>query len=83
MAPDRELAKLAKEAMELAGIPPETTALSSSTEAAQYFQAGYEAIAFGAGPIRGNSHGPNEYNRSDDLEKATLFYEKLIERVCL
>ncbi len=57
--------------------------MATSTEAAQYFLAGYEAIVFGPGSSQGNSHGPNEYNWIEQLEKATRFYEKLIEKTCV
>ena len=56
---------------------------ATSTEAAQYFQAGYEAIVFGPGRSHGNSHSPNEFNTVEQLEKAVLFYEKIIEKTCL
>ena len=82
MTPGHELAKIAREAAEVADIPPEFACLSTSTEAAQYFQAGYESIVFGAGPCLGNSHSPNEHNVLAELEKATVFYEKLIEKIC-
>jgi acetylornithine deacetylase/succinyl-diaminopimelate desuccinylase-like protein len=69
--------------MEHGGIEPALSKEAVSTEAAQYFQSGYESIVFGPGHSVGNSHGPNEHGFLDQLEKATVFYEKLIERVCL
>jgi acetylornithine deacetylase/succinyl-diaminopimelate desuccinylase-like protein len=83
MDSDRELVKICKEAMEAAGIEAELARAAVSTEAAQFYQAGYESVAFGPGHSEGNSHSPNESNSLDQLEKASLFYEKLIERVCL
>lgn len=83
MTPEHELAKLCREAMDAAGVPAVFDKKATSTEAAQFFGAGYEAVVFGPGVSHGNSHGPNEHNLLEQLEKATAFYEKLIERVCL
>ena len=83
MTMNHELVGLCQQAMEDAGMEPKFSKKATATEAAQYFQAGYEAVVFGPGVSHGNSHSPNEYNILDHLEKATLFYEKLIERVCV
>lgn len=83
MGTESEFVKICKEALEAAGIEPTLSKYAMSTEAAQYFQAGYESVVFGPGHAEGNSHSPNEFNSLDELERATTFYEKLIERVCL
>lgn len=83
MTMDHELIQVCRDALDAAGIPAEFMKKATSTEAAQFFQAGYESIVFGPGLSMGNSHSPNEYNLIDQIEKATLFYTKLIERVCL
>ena len=83
MTEDHDLVKICKEAMTAAGIPLKLDKKATSTEAAQYFQAGYEAVVFGPGLSHGNSHSPNEYNLLDQLQKAVTFYEKLIERICV
>lgn len=70
-------------AMETAGIDPIFSKKATSTEAAQYFQAGYPSVIFGPGQSAGNSHSPNEHNVLEQFEKAILFYEKVIEKVCL
>lgn len=82
MTLDHELVKICSSAMEEAGIEPKLDKKATSTEAAQYFQAGYESVVFGPGISHGNSHSPNENNLLEHLEKATLFYEKLIKKVC-
>lgn len=82
MTLDHELVKICTSAMEAAGIEPVLDKKATSTEAAQYFRAGYEAVVFGPGISHGNSHSPNENNLLDHLEKAILFYEKLIAKVC-
>ncbi|MBI3533941.1 MAG: M20/M25/M40 family metallo-hydrolase [Deltaproteobacteria bacterium] len=80
---ESDLIKHCQGAMDLAGLPFGFLKKSSFTEAAIYHQAGFEAVAFGAGVAFGVSNSPNEYNLLDHLDKAILFYEKLIERVCL
>lgn len=83
MTMDHELVQHCKMAMDDAGIEAKFGKKATSTEAAQYFQAGYESIVFGPGMSHGNSHSPNEHNLLEHLEKATFFYEKLIERICV
>lgn len=82
MTLDHDLVKICGEAMKAADIEPAFDKKATSTEAAQYFGAGYEAVVFGPGKSAGNSHSPNENNILEHLEKATDFYEKLIEKVC-
>jgi acetylornithine deacetylase/succinyl-diaminopimelate desuccinylase-like protein len=83
MTLNHDLVKICQEAMINAQIEPLLDKKATSTEAAQYFQAGYEAVVFGPGKSAGNSHSPNEHNILEHLEKATAFYERLIERACL
>lgn len=83
MTQDHELVKICKGAMEGTDIQPHFSKKATSTEAAQYFGSGYEAVVFGPGRSQGNSHSPNEHNQLDHLEKAVTFYERLIEKVCL
>lgn len=83
MTENHDLVRLCKDSMIAAGLPVKLDKKATSTEAAQFFKAGYESVVFGPGVSHGNSHSPNEYQLVDHLEKATLFYEKLIERVCL
>lgn len=82
MTLENELSRICKGAMEEAGLEPKFAKKATSTEAAQYFAAGYEAVVFGPGRSEGNSHSPNEHNLLEHLEKATAFYEKLIEKAC-
>ncbi len=83
LPPDNELVAICGEALEAAGIDPHLDLISSSTEAAQFAAAGYSAVVFGPGSLIGNSHSPNEHLVLEQLDKATAFYEKLIEKVCL
>lgn len=78
-----ELVNTCREAMSSAGLEPALGKKSSATEAAPFAVAGFDAVAFGPGSGDGNSHGPNEHNLLEQIEKATSFYEKLIERVCM
>lgn len=83
MTLEHELVRICKDAMLAAGLPVKLDKKATSTEAALYFKAGYEAVIFGPGVSVGNSHSPNEYQILDHLDSATAFYEKVIERVCL
>lgn len=83
MTLNHELVRICKDAMLAAGLPVKLDKKATSTEAALYFKAGYEAVIFGPGVSHGNSHSPNEYQLLDHLDAATAFYEKVIERVCL
>ncbi len=83
MSMNDPLIDICRDSMESVGIEPLFSKKATSTEAAQYFQAGYQAVVFGPGTSQGNSHSPNEHNRLEDIEKAIGFYEKVIERVCL
>jgi succinyl-diaminopimelate desuccinylase len=82
MTLDHELVRICKDALLGAGLPVRLDKKATSTEAALYFKAGYEAIIFGPGVSVGNSHSPNEFQILDHLEAASNFYEKVIERVC-
>jgi acetylornithine deacetylase/succinyl-diaminopimelate desuccinylase-like protein len=83
MSLEDQLLRICRESMDQAGIKPVFSKISTSTEAAQFFQAGYQAVVFGPGESQGNSHSPNENNVLEQLEKAIDFYEKVIEKVCL
>ena len=83
MSLEDQFLRICRESMNDAGIEPTFSKESVSTEAAQYFQMGYPSVVFGPGKSHGNSHSPNEYNSIEHLEKAILFYEKVIEKVCL
>jgi len=80
---ESELVRVARDSQQLAGIPEKVDKKATSTEAAQYYQAGFDAIVFGPGLSHGNSHSPNEYNIVDHLDKAVHFYDRMIERFCL
>ncbi len=80
---DSELVQLCRGALEAAQLPVAVAKKSSSTEAAQFAAAGFESVVFGPGPALGVSHGPNEFNWVEHLEKAVGFYRQLIERTCV
>lgn len=80
---ESELVRVAKDSQQLAGIPEKVDKKATSTEAAQYYQAGFDAIVFGPGVSHGNSHSPNEYNIVEHLDKAVQFYDRMIERFCI
>ena len=83
MSENDEWVGICREAMNSVGIPTHFSKKATSTEAAQYFAAGYPAVVFGAGKSQGNSHSPNEHNILEQMEKSISFYEEVIKRVCL
>lgn len=83
MTEEHSLVEICGFAMQDAGLTPMLDKLPYPTEAADFFNEGFESVAFGPGPISGSSHGPNESIMLEQLERAVLFYEKLIEKVCL
>ena len=82
MTLQHDLIRICRDAMVAAGIEAVFDKSSASTEASQYYHAGHEALVFGPGNLQGNSRSPNEHNFLDQIDKAVVFYEKLIERVC-
>ncbi len=64
-------------------IPAQIETKPASTEAALYEKWGAQSVIFGPGIAMGNIHKPNEYNYIDHIEKAVLFYERVIEVFCL
>ena len=83
IALDHPLSRVCEEAMNEVELKPEFSKLSTSTEAAVYSSSGYDSLVFGPGDSAGNSHGPNESVKVEDLEKAVDFYERVIAKVCL
>ena len=83
MKEDSELVTAAVEAQKACGLRPKVDKKATSTEAAQFFAAGYDSIVFGPGVSMGNSHAPNEHNIVDHLDRAVHFYDRMIERFCL
>ncbi len=68
--------------MQRAGLASAIQAGNSATEAAQFSERGFEAIAFGAGALA-ESNAPNEKVRVDELQSAIRFYSRAIEAFCL
>lgn len=57
--------------------------LPVTTEASVLTRMGVECLVFGPGQSVGNSHAPDESITIDELNQATAFYAKVIERFCL
>lgn len=65
------------------GLVSKPKSLSSTNETSLFSRLGIECLCFGPGLRDGNIHTPEEHVSIDDLNKAHLFYKKLIERFCL
>lgn len=77
------LVKTAQGILEKMGLDSKCKTLASTNEASLFSRLGIECICFGAGIREGNVHTPEEHVKIEDLEKATHFYEEMIERFCL
>lgn len=75
--------KAAQAELEKLGIDSQCRSLASTNEASLFSRLGIECLCLGAGQREGNVHTPNEYVSITDLEKAIVFYTKMIERFCL
>ncbi len=64
-------------------LSPDLTSLSSTNEASLISRLKVDCLCFGPGKRENNIHTPNEHVLIEDLEKATSFYTKVIERFCL
>lgn len=64
-------------------LPNQLTSLSSTNESSLIARLKVDCLCFGPGLRENNIHTPNEHVAIDDLEKATTFYTKVIERFCL
>lgn len=77
------LVKTAQSILESMGLDSKCKTLASTNEASLFSRLGIECICLGAGIREGNVHTPEEHVKIEDLEKATHFYEKMVERFCL
>jgi acetylornithine deacetylase/succinyl-diaminopimelate desuccinylase-like protein len=80
---ESSLVKVCLEEMEHAGISPQVSTQASTNEASLLSRVGIDCVCFGPGPREGNIHTPQEHVSLGDLEKATDFYKRIIERLCL
>ncbi len=77
------LVKTAQSVLQKMGLDSECKTLPSTNEASLLKRLNIECICFGAGVREGNVHTPSEHVKIEDLEKATYFYEQMIERLCV
>lgn len=56
---------------------------ASTNESSLLSRVGIDCICFGPGVREGNIHTPSEHVALADLEKAVLFYEAMMRRMCL
>jgi acetylornithine deacetylase/succinyl-diaminopimelate desuccinylase-like protein len=76
------LVKSAQNEMEKLGIKSECRTMASANEASLFSRTGIECICIGIGEREGNIHTPDEKVSLQQIETATSFYEKMIERLC-
>ena len=69
--------------MRAMGLSDQPISQASTNEASIFSRIGVECVCFGPGKREGNVHTPQEHVALADLEKATQFYKRVIERFCL
>ncbi|MBY0553030.1 M20/M25/M40 family metallo-hydrolase [bacterium] len=77
------LIKTAQSVLEKMNLDSKCKTLASTNEASLFTRLNIECICIGAGVREGNVHTPTEHVKIEDLEKATHFYEQMVERFCL
>lgn len=77
------LVKTAQSILEKMGLATQCKTLASTNEASLFTRLNIECICIGAGVREGNVHTPEEHIKINDLEKATHFYEQMVERFCI
>lgn len=75
--------KGAQNELEKLGIDSQCHTIASTNEASLFSRIGIECLCLGAGLREGNVHTPNEYVTISELEKVTVFYQRMIERFCI
>ena len=77
------LIKTAQNVLQKMGLESECISLASTNEASLFTRLHIECICIGAGLREGNVHTAEEHVKIEDLEKATYFYQQMVERFCL
>lgn len=81
---EEEWVRLTREVLIASQMVPQFSKVSASTEAAWYSQAGFPTLVFGPGAMLGKDQELlTEQLAIEQWEKAVLFYQNLIERICL
>lgn len=77
------LVKTAQSVLNKMNLNASCVSSASTNEASLFSRLNMECICFGAGVREGNVHTAQEHVKLEDLEKATSFYQQIIERLCL
>ncbi len=77
------LVKTAQSVLQRMNLDSKCISLASTNEASLFTRLNIECICIGAGVREGNVHTAEEHVKIEDLEKATYFYQQMVERFCL
>ena len=77
------LIKTAQSILEKMNLDSNCRSLASTNEASLFTRVDIDCICIGAGVREGNVHTAEEHVKIEDLEKATQFYQQMVERFCL
>lgn len=82
-AADSALVQACMAELQAMGLEPQPISQASTNEASIFSRVGVDCVCFGPGQRENNVHTPQEHVSLADLEKATEFYKRIIERFCL
>ncbi len=77
------LIKTAQNILEKMNLDSKCRSLASTNEASLFTRVNIDCICIGAGVREGNVHTAEEHVKIEDLEKAVVFYQQMVERFCL
>jgi succinyl-diaminopimelate desuccinylase len=80
---ESEFVKGAQSVLSEIGLDSALSKAARASEASVFSRHGIECLMWGPGQSVGNSQSPNESVRIGDLNTATQFYKRLMERFCL
>lgn len=78
-----QLVSVSRQVMQDMQLDPGLNITSARTEASWLQRRGVNCLVFGPGKGTGNVHSPNENVSIAEVKKASEFYKRVIERVCL
>ncbi len=77
------LIKTAQNILEKMNLDSKCRSLASTNEASLFTRIDIDCVCIGAGVREGNIHTAEEHVKIEDLEKATEFYQQMVERFCI
>jgi acetylornithine deacetylase/succinyl-diaminopimelate desuccinylase-like protein len=77
------LVKAVQSELEKMDLPTTCRTMASANEASFFSRVGIECVCIGVGVREGNIHTPQEKVALSQIEQAKIFYQRMIERLCV